>query len=552
MNIDNSNCLRVAAYIRVSTSSSSQLNSFDNQYKFFNDYVKEHIEWNLVKIYKDEGVTGTSISKRKGFQEMIADALEKKIDLILTKEVSRFARNIVDSLQYVRKLKDKGVYIIFLLDNIDTRDPDFELRLTLMSTFAQEESRKLSERVKWGYKRQMKKGVVFGGHLLGYRIINGKFTIVEEEAKIVRLIFNKYLVEKKGLYTIVKELENDGIPSYINPTNSKQKCNDKWSPIRIHRILNNEKYVGDLAQQKTWTSDFLSHKSQTNRGDVDLVYITDHHPNEAIITRDLWNATQNELKIRSGSGYKKRSLKKYWCSGKVICGECKKDFYPTTKIHSGTSFLYWRCTGYTLPNTKTHPHCSNFMVRDSSLKVIVTSVMEFLVKYNSKLKEEILNEIEALSIGFASNLKEDISTRISDLKQKKVQLLELRVSDEITKDDFIKMKSQIDTELSLLAKKRNVSEDITIQARQDLNTITNVSKELENLLYVEDIYEYIFSEIIDYIYIYKGKIVDLKLKLIPYIFKVFYKTYGIKDNYTTQILKIEYKHLSETIDEVPL
>lgn len=195
--------LRVAAYCRVSTDKEDQTNSFESQKLYFENEIRKNPDWELVKIYADEGISGTSTKKRTEFNNMIRDAKNGKIDRIITKEVSRFARNTVDTLQYTRDLKSKGIGVLFCNDNINTLDSDGELRLTIMASIAQEESRKTSERVKWGQKRRMEQGVVFGRNILGYHLKDGVLTVNEEEAKLVRHIFNKYL-EGKGLHIICR------------------------------------------------------------------------------------------------------------------------------------------------------------------------------------------------------------------------------------------------------------------------------------------------------------------------------------------------------------
>ena len=192
----------VAAYCRVSSDKEDQANSLVSQRSYFQQYIENNPEWSLVEVYYDDGISGTSTKKRVGFNRMVEDAYAGKIDLILTKEISRFARNTVDTLSITQQLKSVGVGVIFINDNINTLHSEDELRLTIMASIAQEESRKTSERVKWGQTRQMEKGVVFGRDMLGYRVENGQLYIVPEEAEIVRLIFHKYLQEQKGTNTI--------------------------------------------------------------------------------------------------------------------------------------------------------------------------------------------------------------------------------------------------------------------------------------------------------------------------------------------------------------
>ena len=233
---------RVCAYARVSTDKDDQANSYESQVRFFTEFIQQHKGWKFSGIYADEGISGTSTKKRVNFNRMIADADNGLIDLILTKEVSRFARNTVDTLQITRNLKKKDVYVIFVNDNINTADNDGELRLSLMATIAQDESRKTSERVKWGQKRRMEQGVVFGRDMLGYSVNKGKLYLKEDEAEIVRLIFHKFTNEGKGTHIIARELREAG----IRPMRVKE-----WSNTVILRILRNEKYVGDLCQKKT-------------------------------------------------------------------------------------------------------------------------------------------------------------------------------------------------------------------------------------------------------------------------------------------------------------
>ena len=281
--------LQVAAYCRVSTDKEDQANSFEAQQRYFRDYIERQPDWELQGIYADEGISGTSTRKRVEFNKMLHAAELGQIDLIVTKEVSRFTRNTVDALQITRELRRRGVGVLFLNDSLDTRTNDGELRLTIMSSVAQDESRKTSERSKWGQMRSMEKGVVFGGSLLGYDVIGGKMTVNPEGAEVVRLIFHKYLQERKGCSTIARELREAGILS------SKGNC--LWSSATVTKILKNEKYCGDLIQKKTYTPDYLTHEKKYNHGKEPLVALKDHH--EAIIDRDLWDRVQSIIAARA-------------------------------------------------------------------------------------------------------------------------------------------------------------------------------------------------------------------------------------------------------------
>lgn len=245
--------MNVAAYCRVSTDSEDQANSLENQELFFKEYIERNPEWTLVKIYTDEGITGTSVKKRDGFNEMIQTALNGGIDLILTKEVSRFARNTIDTLQYTRELSRHNVGVIFINDNINTKDNEGEMRLTIMATLAQEESRKTSSRVKWGMQRQAEKGFVFAPPMIGYDYSNGVLTVNQEEAVVVRRIFDMYVHGGMGTVAIAQTLAKEYVPLY--------KRIKAWSPALILRIIQNEKYVGDYETNKTVVLNYLEHIS---------------------------------------------------------------------------------------------------------------------------------------------------------------------------------------------------------------------------------------------------------------------------------------------------
>ena len=260
--------LRVAAYCRVSTDRDDQANSFESQQRYFREYIARQPGWELADIFADEGLSGTSTKKRLAFQRMIACARARMLDLIVTKEISRFARNTLDSIYYTRELKRLGIGVLFLSDNLYTLDGDAELRLTILASIAQEESRRTSERVKWGQKRRMEQGVVFGRDLLGYDVRGGVLIVNEPGAQIVRDIFRKFVNDGKGAHTIARELNEAGVPAARG---------GPWRSSVILRILRNEKYCGDLVQKKTYTPDYLTHEKKYNRGQEAYVVLRDHH-----------------------------------------------------------------------------------------------------------------------------------------------------------------------------------------------------------------------------------------------------------------------------------
>lgn len=321
--------ISVAAYCRVSTDKEDQTNSFVAQQRYFNEYIQSKEEWLLWDIYADEGITGTSTKKRVRFNQMMEDARSGRFSLIITKEVSRFARNILDAVAFTRELRALGVGVIFLTDGINTLEPDAELRLSILGSIAQEESRRTSQRVKWGQTRQMEQGVVFGHALLGYNLNNGVLSVEPEGAEIVRTVFRRYALEKKSSSSIAKELS--------------LSSGGHWTSGKVIRILKNEKYVGDLVQKKTYTPDYLSHEKKQNRGQEPMIILRDHH--QPIISRTLWNDAQSELKSRSRKrGAGESCSNRYDLSGKIKCGQCGQDFVLRSKKRSdGSLCRRWVC-----------------------------------------------------------------------------------------------------------------------------------------------------------------------------------------------------------------
>lgn len=325
---------RVAGYARVSTDSDEQFTSYEAQVDYYTRFIQAKPEWEFVKVYTDEGISGTNTKRREGFKEMIADALAGKIDLIVTKSVSRFARNTVDSLVTIRKLKEHGVECYFEKEGIYTFDGKGELLITIMSSLAQEESRSISENITWGQRKRFSDGKVSMPykHFLGYcKGPDGQPTIVEEEAAVVRLIYRLFL-EGKTQVGICKYLERLGIPS---PSGK-----EKWSKTTVTSILTNEKYKGDALLQKKFTVDFLEKKMKPNEGEVPQYYVEHSHP--LIIEPDEWDRVQAEFARRRalGGSYSGKSP----LSAKLVCEDCGS-FYGSKVWHSSDKYrrTIWHC-----------------------------------------------------------------------------------------------------------------------------------------------------------------------------------------------------------------
>lgn len=281
---------RVAAYARVSTTRDYQQTSYEAQIEYYTSYIQKRNDWEFAGMYSDEGITGTSVSKRHGFQKMMQDALSGKIDLIITKSVSRFARNTVDSLTAIRQLKEHGVECYFEKENIRTFDEKGELLITVMSSLAQEESRSISENTRWGMRKAFQDGKVFVPfkHFLGYdRGPGGELVVNQEEAETVRLIYGMFL-EGKTFYGIAAELTRRQIPTPYGKS--------IWRTRTIKNILRNEKYRGDALLQKRYSKDFLNRKMLPNNGEVPQYYVKGNH--EAIIEPHIHEQVQRELKLR--------------------------------------------------------------------------------------------------------------------------------------------------------------------------------------------------------------------------------------------------------------
>lgn len=277
---------KAAIYARVSTEHEEQLSALENQKDWYKPILEQHPEWDIVEMYVDEGVTGTSAKKRKNFMRMIADAERGKFDLILTREVSRFARNTVDTLQYTRSLKAKGVEVYFINDNIKTFDGDGELRLTIMATLAQDESRKTSVRVKAGQQTSMENGVIYGnGNILGYDRVGKEMIINPEQAETVRMIYDWYLAGE-GIRSIQFKLEQAGRLTAMGKT--------AWHMTNISKILKNTFYCGIITYHKQWTPDYLEQKKINNHGEVERTLVQGTH--EPIVTVEEFEKVQEIMK----------------------------------------------------------------------------------------------------------------------------------------------------------------------------------------------------------------------------------------------------------------
>jgi site-specific DNA recombinase len=504
---------RVAAYCRVSTDNDDQANSFESQQRYFKQYIERNPDWELFEIFADEGISGTNTKKRKEFNRMIACAKNGDFDLIITKEISRFARNTLDSIYYTRDLKKHGVGVIFMNDNINTLDGDAELRLAIMSSIAQEESRKTSERVKWGQKRQMEQGVVFGRSMLGYDVKDGKMYINEAGAKIVRLIFHKFVNEGKGTHVIARELREEG----IKPMRVKE-----WQNTVILRVIRNEKYCGDLVQKKTYTPDYLSHEKKYNRGQEEFVIIKDHH--EPIISRELFEEANRILDAKSLSPEgKAKHSNRYPFSGKLKCGRCGASYVARyKKRQDGSRYKAWRCLEAARQGS---PHtdkagnrvgCFGESIRNEDAIHIMYLVCQTLNLDRKKIISNLTKTIGAIiSMDMTGTDTNALADKIADAERKRTNLIELYTGGDIDRAEFTALRAKYDAEIESLKSMAESIEKQQAMVKKQQEVMKDIRNTLEELIKGIEYEDEFYTQILDKMVINDRDNIDVYLNLLP-------------------------------------
>lgn len=494
--------IKVAAYCRVSTDKDDQANSFEAQQQYFREYVGMQPDWELYAIYADEGITGTSTRKRTQFNRMISDAHAGKFSLILTKEVSRFSRNILDTISHTRELKSLGIGVIFVNDRINTLDPEAEMMLAILATLAQEESRKTSSRVVWGQTRQMEKGIAFGHSLLGYDVRNGRMSINPAEAEIVRLIFQKYAVEQVGTSKIAEYLTDHEYQTGGGST--------KWSAGTVIKILKNEKYVGDLVQKKTYTPDYLSHSKKRNCGQVPLIVCRDHH--EPIVSREIWNMTQHRLMMnrkKADSGHSNR----YIFSGKIICGECGSRFVGRTKyLANGERIRRWSCGSVVSAGTKAC-HVGKLIRDDDAVAMLKTTVPMLYLDEIPVIQNVVAIATDAVGLKCAD--EDRCIEQMSFLQHKIEKLMDAYLGGVISSDEFSMMKKKYDEQL---CSKQRLLEENKEREKQKIKS-ADIAGRLEGILRGKIESEVFYKSILDSLTVYKSRQMELRLKHLPHVFR---------------------------------
>ena len=408
--------LKVAAYCRVSTDSDEQATSYEAQVEHYTEYIQKNPEWEFAGIYADDGISGTNTKKREEFNRMIEDCEAGNIDMIITKSISRFARNTLDCLKYIRQLKDKNIPVFFEKESINTMDAKGEVLLTIMASLAQQESQSLSQNVKLGLQFRYQNGQVQvnHNHFLGYtKDEEGNLIIDPEQAEVVKRIYREYL-EGYSMDKIAKGLEADGVLTGAGKT--------KWWTSTINKILRNEKYIGDALLQKTYTTDFLNKTRVKNNGIVPQYYVEGNH--EAIIPKDIFLRVQEELVrrrvVKTSANGKKRSYSCNHCFAQiVICGECGEMFRRIHWNNRGCKSIVWRCLSRLEPTgQKCHARTVNETVLENVVVQAINKLLGDKSTYQTQLQQNIAKVIRDAQKNTADGIDEQLLELQKELLKK--------------------------------------------------------------------------------------------------------------------------------------
>ena len=468
---------KVAAYARVSTNSDEQYTSYEAQVSYYSKLIQDRPDWEYTTVYADEGLSGTTTRRRAEFNRMIKDALNGKINLIITKSISRFARNTLDTISYVRKLKSKGIEVFFEKENLWTLDPKSELILTIMASIAQEESRSISQNVTWGKRVGFQQGKVSFAYksFLGYKKEEDGIVIDEDQAEVVRMIYRMFLVEGKTATGIANYLKTQSIKT---PTGK----NANWSKNGVMSILTNEKYKGDALLQKTYTVNYLEHKIAVNNGQIPQYYVENNHP--AIIDKETWEEVQVEIARRKDLGRQYSSSDIF--ASKLICKDCG-GFYGKKKWHSTSKYskFIYRC------NNKYHKHkekCQTPNLTEDDIKDKFITAYNIILEDRERIIEDANEIVELLTN------TEALDNKIQELNAELIVIAEL--VEKLVKDnsktnsstddynskyeEFKKRYEDTKTTLDNLNHERTRLEGQALKMRSFINRLQEFSDPLQN------------------------------------------------------------------------
>lgn len=490
---------RVAAYCRVSTDSDEQLLSLEAQKQHYTALIKSNPKWTSAGLYFDEGITGTKKDKRPALMRMITDCENGMIDLIVTKSISRFARNTTDCLELVRKLAEMGVYIFFERENINTENMEGELMLTILSSLAEEESVSISQNTKWSIQKRYQNGTfIISYPPYGYANINGKMQIVPEEAEIVRQMFDSFL---SGMST-------SAIAEELRKRNVKTKRNGEWRARTVNALLKNEKYTGDVIFQKSWSDD--SFNRHVNYGEVDQYVVRDHH--EAIITRDEFEAVQALMKTRfeekGGVWGTDKYSRRYAFSARIICGECGSTFKRQIRRKTDKNYISWCCNKHIEDKTVCHMKA----VREDVIQAEFITMMNKLAFGKDAVLKPLLNGLRSSDrtegVGRINELGRRMEENASQRERLRTMLTQGLLDAEIFNAEnnlLLTEYESMETELSEL--RSGINSTLT-----QISEIEKLMKHLDPGKTKTEYDEELFIRFVDHIIIHSATVIEFVLK----------------------------------------
>jgi len=486
--------LRVGYYARVSTDKDDQLNSLENQQNYFEEMIAENKKWTLVRGYIDEGISGTAVKHRDSFLKMIEDATLGKIDLILTKEISRFSRNTVDSIKYTEYLLKNGVIVYFLSDNLNTIQEDAEFRLTIMSSLAQDEVRKLSERVKFGVNRMIKDGKLIGGNLTGYFKKNGRYEINPKEAPLIEYLFTTYASGSMGLKKIGEELANMG---YLNSKG------EPYSQTSLAKFLTNPRYKGYYTARLTEVEDYKTHKKKKVPKERQIIYKDERIP--AIVSEELWDKANllHEKRKKLPSRHilnTEEHIKKYKYSCKLYCKDCGAVFIRNGGSNRANNPV-WACRTYKVDGVKA---CASPNIKESYLDKVFIDLFSNFIKNKKEYISLVLNEYRnIIEVSGSTFDLEEIKTKITNIEKQKDKLLDLNMKNYIDDLEFKNRNDKLNVELYNLQKELNNHSEKDLEEERLKKKLDTIENCLNTKLNIKDNLAYLINLLVERVEIEK-------------------------------------------------
>ena len=503
--------LRVTFYARVSTEFNVQLNSLDNQITYYTDFIKNNPNWEYVEGYVDEGISGVSTAKRERFNEMIEDGKQGLFDLVITKEVSRFARNTLDSIRFTRELLSSGVAVFFQNDNINTIDEDSELRLTIMSSMAQDESRKISNRVRFGHHQAIKNGTVLGtNNMFGYNKKDGKLTINEEEAEFIKELFEMYATGKFSMKQMEKHFYEKGI------RNRKGK---KLSHSTMSNIIRNPKYKGYFVGNKVVITDLFTKKQKFLPEDEWVMYKDETGETvPAIVSEEIWDKANEVLYMRSQDVItaQHKTVHQNLFTGKLICAHCGKPYYRKDAVgKGGEKMSKWVCSGKINNGADS---CPSHAIYESEIKPVIEDIFKSGQQNIEELSACVLNLVsELLESNDNKNELISLNKQLETQHKMKTKLLKFNAEGNMSDSEFFRMTKECDEEISKLQAQIDAikdSEKTEQEMKKELSNIKAILKAAEKHIDGEEIDKAFIERYIKEIIVYSEKdVTRLEIRL---------------------------------------